>query len=124
MRPVTQSPLCEAAKAASLRFRLTRCTRSFGAGYPSSWSYKSCVAYCGDLSRGCQKALEGLFARKNGQVAAGEDLLIVFGKGHLNDGVVFVLTEDDADGGVFVRQADVTVVVVHVHLHLADVLVA
>ena len=55
------------------------------------------------LSRGCQKALEGLFARKNGQVAAGEDLLIVFGKGHLNDGVVFVLAEDDADGGIFVR---------------------
>ena len=54
-------------------------------------------------SRGCQKALEGLFARKNGQVAAGEDLLIVFGKGHLNDGVVFVLAEDDADGGIFVR---------------------
>lgn len=34
MRPVTQSPLCEAALAASLRFWVTRCTRSLGAERP------------------------------------------------------------------------------------------
>lgn len=70
-----------------------------------------------------QQLLQFFFAGQNRFVLAGEDLGVVLRQGHFNDGVVFVLAEDNADGGVFFWQLDLAVVVVDVHLHLPDVLV-
>ena len=67
--------------------------------------------------------MQFFFAGQNRFVLAGEDLGVVLRQSHFDDGVVFVLAEDDADGGVFLWQFDLAVVVVDLHLHLSDVLV-
>lgn len=70
-----------------------------------------------------QQLLQFFFAGQDSFVLAGEDLGVVLWQSHFDDGVVFVLAEDDADGGVFLWQFDLAVVVVDVHLHLSNVLV-
>lgn len=45
-----------------------------------------------------------------------------FGKGEFDDGFFGGLAEQETDGGVFVREFHLTVVVVYIHLHLAEVL--
>lgn len=70
-----------------------------------------------------QQLLQFFLAGQNRFVLAGEDLGVVLRQGHFDNGVVFVLAENDADGGVFLWQFDLAVVVVDVHLHLSDVLV-
>ena len=70
-----------------------------------------------------QQLLQFFLAGQNRFVLAGEDLGVVLWQGHFDDGVVFVLAEDNADGGVFFWQLDLAVVVVDVHLHLSNVLV-
>ena len=70
-----------------------------------------------------QQLLQFFLAGQNRFVLAGEDLGVVLRQGHFDNGVVFVLAENDADGGVFFRQFDLAVVVVDVHLHLSNVLV-
>ena len=46
----------------------------------------------------------------------------VFGEGEFDDGLFGGFAEEEADGGVFVRELHLAVVVVHIHLHLAEVL--
>ena len=54
-------------------------------------------------------------------VFGGEDIGVRW-QGEFDEGVVFAVAEDDADGGEFVGQFHVAVEVVHIHLHLAEVL--
>ena len=46
----------------------------------------------------------------------------VFRQGEFDDGLFGGFTEEEADGGVFVGELHLAVVVVHIHLHLAEVL--
>lgn len=46
----------------------------------------------------------------------------VFGQGEFDDGLFGGFAEEEADGGVFVGELHLAVVVVHIHLHLAEVL--
>ena len=46
----------------------------------------------------------------------------VFGQGEFDDGLFGGLAEEEADGGVFLWELHLAVVVVHIHLHLAEVL--
>ena len=45
-----------------------------------------------------------------------------FGQGQFDDGVFFFFAQQQADGGIFLGQLHVAVVVVHVHLHLTKIL--
>ena len=54
-------------------------------------------------------------------VFRGEDVR-VFRHGEFDEGVVFPVAKDDADGGKFVGEFYVAVEVVHIHLHLAEIL--
>ena len=47
----------------------------------------------------------------------------VFGEGEFDDGLFGGFAEEEADGGVFVSEFYLAVVVVHNHLHLAEVLI-
>ena len=69
-----------------------------------------------------QQLLQVFFAGKNRFIFACKDLRIVLRQGHFDNGVVLVLSENDANRRILFRQLHFAVVVVNVHLHLSDVL--
>ena len=56
-------------------------------------------------------------------VAGGKDVLLPFGEGVADHGIVFVGGEDQAEGGIVIGSAALAVVVVHIKLELAEILV-
>ena len=43
-------------------------------------------------------------------------------QGEFDDGILLLLTEENADGGILAGRLHVTVKVIHIHLHLTEVL--
>ena len=56
------------------------------------------------------------FRRQIEAVLAGNDLLLAFRQAEFDHGIVFVSTQQDADGRIFMRQFFNAVVVIDVHL--------